>query len=58
MTNEELFENQKTLLDTLLGTGAITQAQHDYSLSCLEKKMKIKKEEPEKKESDNQKKDK
>lgn len=49
MTNEELFENQKNLLNTLLSTGAITQAQHDYSLSCLEKKMKIKSE-PEQKQ--------
>ena len=31
----ELFRRQKDLLDTFLSTGAISQAQHDKSLSCL-----------------------
>ena len=32
---QELFFRQKELLDTLLSTGAISQAQHDKSLNCL-----------------------
>ena len=32
------------LLDTFLSTGAISQAQHDKSLSCLIEKMGIKEE--------------
>ena len=35
----ELFRRQKELLDTFLSTGAISQAQHDKSLSCLIEKM-------------------
>ena len=31
----ELFRHQKDLLDTFLSTGAISQAQHDKSLSCM-----------------------
>ena len=38
----ELFRRQKDLLDTFLATGAISQAQHDKSLSCLIEKMGIK----------------
>ena len=38
----ELFRCQKELLDTFLATGAISQAQHDKSLSCLIEKMGIK----------------
>ena len=38
---QELFRRQKDLLDTFLATGAISQAQHDKSLSCLIKKMGI-----------------
>lgn len=38
----ELFRRQKDLLDTFLSTGAISQAQHDKSLSCLIEKMGIK----------------
>ena len=38
----ELFRRQKDLLDTFLSTGAISQAQHDKSLSCLNEKMGIK----------------
>ena len=37
----ELFRRQKELLDTFLDTGAISQAQHDKSLSCLIEKMGI-----------------
>lgn len=37
----ELFSKQKALLDTLLSTCAISQAQHDYSLNCLIEKMGI-----------------
>lgn len=37
----ELFRKQKALLDTLLSTCAISQAQHDYSLNCLIEKMVI-----------------
>ena len=37
----ELFRRQKDLLDTFLTTGAISQAQHDKSLSCLIEKMGI-----------------
>ena len=37
----ELFRKQKALLDTLLSTCAISQAQHDYSLNCLIEKMGI-----------------
>ena len=37
----ELFRRQKDLLDTFLATGAISQAQHDKSLSCLIEKMGI-----------------
>lgn len=40
--NLELFLRQKQLLDTFLATGAISQAQHDKSLSCLIEKMGIK----------------
>ena len=40
----ELFRRQKDLLDTFLSTGAISQAQHDKSLSCLIEKMGIKDE--------------
>lgn len=39
----ELFRRQKDLLDTFLSTGAISQAQHDKSLSCLIEKMGINK---------------
>ena len=39
---QELFCRQKSLLDTFLATGAISQAQHDKSLSCLIEKMGIK----------------
>lgn len=38
----ELFRRQKDLLDTFLDTGAISQTQHDKSLSCLIEKMGIK----------------
>ena len=38
----ELFRRQKDLLATFLSTGAISQAQHDKSLSCLIEKMGIK----------------
>ena len=38
---QELFRRQKELLDTFLATGAISQAQHDKSLSCLIEKMGI-----------------
>jgi hypothetical protein len=38
----ELFRRQKDLLDTFLSTGAISQAQHDKSLTCLIEKMGIK----------------
>lgn len=37
----ELFRRQKELLDTFLATGAISQSQHDKSLSCLVEKMGI-----------------
>ena len=37
----ELFCRQKDLLDTFLSTGAISQVQHDKSLSCLIEKMGI-----------------
>ena len=37
----ELFRRQKDLLDTFLATGAISQVQHDKSLSCLIEKMGI-----------------
>ena len=37
----ELFRKQKLLLDTFLSSGAISQAQHDYSLNCLIEKMGI-----------------
>ena len=37
----ELFSRQKDLLDTFLATGAISQSQHDKSLSCLIEKMNI-----------------
>lgn len=37
----ELFRKQKALLDTFLSSGAISQAQHDYSLNCLIEKMGI-----------------
>ena len=40
----ELFLNQKQTLDTLLEHGAITQAQHDFSLNGLRVKMGIKEE--------------
>ena len=39
---QELFRRQKDLLDTFLSTDAISQAQHDKSLSCLIEKMGIK----------------
>ena len=39
---QELFRRQKELLDTFLSTGAISQAQHDKSLSWLIEKMGIK----------------
>lgn len=38
---QELFRRQKDLLDTFLATGAISQSQHDKSLSCLIEKMGI-----------------
>ena len=38
---QELFFRHKELLDTLLSTGAISQAQHDKSLNCLIEKMGI-----------------
>jgi len=40
----ELFRQQKTLLDTFLASGAISQAQYDKSLNGLIEKMEIKKE--------------
>lgn len=40
----ELFRRQKELLATFLATGAISQAQHDRSLSCLVEKMGIREE--------------
>ena len=39
---QDLFRRQQDLLDTFLATGAISQAQHDKSLSCLIEKMGIK----------------
>lgn len=39
---QELFRRQKDLLDTFPATGAISQSQHDKSLSCLIEKMGIK----------------
>ena len=36
---KQLFLKQKKLLDTFLGTGAITQAQYDKSLGDLIKLM-------------------
>lgn len=41
LTNRDLFLRQKETLDTFLKTGAITQAQHDYSLHCLSEKMHL-----------------
>ena len=38
---QELFRRQKDLLDTFPATGAISQSQHDKSLSCLIEKMGI-----------------
>jgi len=35
----QLFDRQKALLDTFLGTGAITPAQYRKSLRCLAEKM-------------------
>ncbi len=35
----QLFDRQKALLDTFLGTGAITPAQYRKSLTCLAEKM-------------------
>ena len=35
----QLFFNQKELLDTFLGNGAITRAQYDKSLGDLRKLM-------------------
>lgn len=40
VTDNDLFIRQKKLLDTFLERGAITQAQHDFSLNCLIQKMK------------------
>ena len=37
----ELFRRQRDLLATFLANGAISQAQHDKSLSCLIEKMRI-----------------
>lgn len=42
--NLALFRRQKSLLDTFLSTGAISQAQHDKSLTCLIEKMGIRDE--------------
>ena len=39
--NLYLLERQKQTLKILLEKGAITKEQHDYSLSCLLKRMKI-----------------
>ena len=39
---QELFRRQKDLLATFPATGAISQSQHDKSLSCLIEKMGIK----------------
>lgn len=39
---QELFRRQKDLLDTFPATGAISQSQHDKSLSCLIEKIGIK----------------
>ena len=36
---KQLFFNQKELLDTFLGNGAITRAQYDKSLGDLRKLM-------------------
>ena len=41
---EELFRNQKKLLDTFLEHGAISQAQYDKSLGDLIIKMGISEE--------------
>ena len=38
----KLFNEQKSLLDTFLSTGAISQAQYDKSLNGLIQKMGIK----------------
>ena len=37
--NHQLFLRQKALLDSFLGHGAISQAQHDKSLRDLAEKM-------------------
>ncbi len=37
----ELFRRQRDLLATFLANGAISQAQHDKSLTCLIEKMGI-----------------
>lgn len=39
--NEQLFWNQKQLLDTFLKNGAISQAQYQKSLGDLREKMGI-----------------
>lgn len=41
---EELFLNQKNLLDTFLSTGAITKEQYDTSLNGLKEKMGLNKD--------------
>jgi len=41
MTNEDLFIQQKELLDTFLSTGAITKKQYDISFNGLIQKMKL-----------------
>ncbi len=40
----QLFFNQKELLDTFLGNGAITRAQYDKSLGDLRKLMGMEEE--------------
>ena len=39
--NHQLYLKQKGMLDIFLERGAISQAQHDKSLSCLIEKMGI-----------------
>lgn len=42
---EKLYNEQKILLDTFLGTGAIDKRQYEKSLNSLKDKMYIQKEE-------------
>ncbi len=39
LTKLDLYLEQKRTLDTFLEKGAISKAQHDYSLGCLKRKM-------------------